>query len=365
MIHVYVYCSFGDSSVGFQLGTFQYNSTRSEPYELGKGNISRFIAKLFGIGDITGSYGKNPEEETFFFLKKNLKGSGKYVNFAFETDKQEEFLLLKGGLDTLSDEQLLSAWADSIIKAPGNEFGLKIDAGKINAFIKQLLEGGKKFTGDAERTYFVASAKADLERLKKKLGYDVMKVSPGLYVISNSTEKVVHDTLEKLKPLGTVVLIAVFVGLAVLLLSMGINKKTLMEKIDGLTEDKKKISLELENCQRKLGELQDENRILKESLSLEGTWASEDSGSSVRLVIHGCSYELYGQTNYAIVGDVDKEGVLKARGQLHDVDQLAKEQDTKKSKLQDALNRKFEYSDGCIELFVDDNKSIKLYKQQE
>lgn len=97
---------------------------------------------------------------------------------------------------------------------------------------------------------------------------------------------------------------------------------------------------------------------------LQGTWTSNDASTPVTLIIQGDSFTLIGQTNYAIVGDVAKsDGMLNATGQMHNLEQLAKEQDSEIDRLKIQYSRKFKPTAKYIEITDSDKKTLKLYKR--
>lgn len=109
------------------------------------------------------------------------------------------------------------------------------------------------------------------------------------------------------------------------------------------------LSLQLEQLQKKD--------------ALQGTWVSEKGDA--KLEIQGNSYILTGQTNYAIVGKIDYDnGRLNAQGQLHNLDQIAKEQDSTIETLESRYLRYFKQDDDFIELTDSEGKKFQLYKQE-
>lgn len=102
---------------------------------------------------------------------------------------------------------------------------------------------------------------------------------------------------------------------------------------------------------------------LQQKEALQGTWSLKEGDIPVKLEIQGNCFILTGQTNYAIVGEIDKEsGLLRCIGQLHNLEQLAKEQDSTKDRLHSQYNREFKQTSGYIEVTDNDKKMLQLYK---
>ena len=129
-----------------------------------------------------------------------------------------------------------------------------------------------------------------------------------------------------------------------------IDKKRTEEFISQLKYDNEKIS--------------SENKILNDNNALQGTWIAKNNDKQVSLIIQGNICRLIGLSNYDIIYQLDEENrKLDTIGQLHSLNQIVREYDSKREEILDKYNKTIRIQDDCIVLISDEKTIIKMYKQ--
>lgn len=147
---VHVYASYKGSPIGFNPGSFTYQTNRADNYTLSYKVESTLIYRIFEKGYIKGAEGCMPQSSKMLLLVKNLEytyanhaefGKNVDVNIAFEFDDKEKYADFVSGFHSLDKATLPEKVASFIIPDEDDkEYALHIDAAQFNRFIKAVGE---------------------------------------------------------------------------------------------------------------------------------------------------------------------------------------------------------------------------------
>lgn len=169
MIIVHVNCSYTLSPAGFWYGSFRYNEQESAEgafYSLSEEYNRSFVQKSFDHGFLLKTQGLIPGKTTWLYLIKGFtytyenheeKGSRVEVNIGFEFDDQSEFGIFSANMDRdIQKEEISRRLADLVIPdLDDKEYGLHIDKGRMDAFIKEELQMEMPVVSDESMRFVV------------------------------------------------------------------------------------------------------------------------------------------------------------------------------------------------------------------
>lgn len=154
MIVVHVNCSYTLSPAGFWYGSFRFDEQESLGeafYRLSEENNRSFVQKAFDHGFLLRAQGLIPGKMSWLYLVKGYtytyenheeKGSRVEVNIGFEFDDQSEFGIFSANMDRdIQKDDITRRLADLVIADfDDKEYGLCIDRGRMDTFIKEELQ---------------------------------------------------------------------------------------------------------------------------------------------------------------------------------------------------------------------------------
>lgn len=138
---LYYYCSYDGSPVGFRIGKVDVSSQETKMQELSGEHIEPFIRRCFENGLVRSAFGKIPSNEVlkkkYFLLKKKLVGKkdscNYYMNIALVDNEWDRFNSLMQNSD--NETTLAEAVMDSIQQHKDDDFGYKVDTGKLSEIL--------------------------------------------------------------------------------------------------------------------------------------------------------------------------------------------------------------------------------------
>lgn len=151
MLRVYTYCSYRSSPVGFCLGVIDMDS---EPHEYLFPSVPKVtsakIKEYFSGGLMNDCFGGFQERGTYTCVVKSLEKefynedgmlSKKYGNFAFETDRYDEYKRISINLKKMGKDRL-NEYMDQFLIPDSSvpDVALKIQTEAFKDFIRQLLK---------------------------------------------------------------------------------------------------------------------------------------------------------------------------------------------------------------------------------
>lgn len=147
---VYSYCSYEGSPCGFVLGSFdfdtkkEYNQAR---FILQNEDIPSIIQKVLECGSVDFAFGNLPNPEEYWIVVKELNAKDskpyQYLNFAFVTRNEGEYLtLLSGIFEGYKDVQtMIQQFSEFVVpRKEDSAFGMLINAEAVSQFWKKCSE---------------------------------------------------------------------------------------------------------------------------------------------------------------------------------------------------------------------------------
>lgn len=151
---VHVCASYKRSPVGFQPGSFEWQSNNSSPfYDLSYCQENKISYQVIEQGYISGMQGMLPNTNKYVFLIKGVEysynnheefGKDVYANLIFEFDNAKEYSSFKSCYQSPNTNDLSKEIADFIVPDRTNkEFALHIDANLFDQFVRKMINDSK------------------------------------------------------------------------------------------------------------------------------------------------------------------------------------------------------------------------------
>ena len=198
---IYSYCSYEGSPCGFILGSISFDTdkqySQKDKLVLQKDGVLPLIQTTFECGIVDFVFGNLPDSDTYWIEVKNLNAKDKkpylYLNFAFETNRKEEYLTLLSGILYKYDniQEFIKILADFItLRNDDPKYGLVINADAISSFYKVCGEHKSTlpafYTKD-ERLYLFRKVLSDTSNKdRSKELTQALKLGKGFTIIHDS-----------------------------------------------------------------------------------------------------------------------------------------------------------------------------------
>ena len=198
---IYSYCSYEGSPCGFILGSISFDPDRQYTHNdrliLQKDGVLPLIQTTFECGIVDFVFGNLPDSDTYWIEIKNLNAKDKkpylYLNFAFETQRKEEYLtLLLGILHKYDNIQEFTRILANFITLQNDDpkFGLAINADAICSFYKDCSENKidlPDYITDDARLYMFRKVLSDTtNKDRSKELTQALRLGKGYVVIHDS-----------------------------------------------------------------------------------------------------------------------------------------------------------------------------------